>query len=217
MKPTLVVGVFDAALDAGQVLRQLAASPLDLHDVVVLHRDGELQSQLRREAGVPPDRAPLAAAVLGALLGAAIGVIATEYLPALGLALNAAVGGVLGAVATTVGSIAMSPLRIPPEHREELARAVEAGASIVIVRADGLPTASAIGDLFLASGARSLDLGSAETLSAVASGAPEPDLVGAATRGPSSAVPDSADAATDSMFLPPHRRSSQDGESEKGV
>ncbi len=158
MKRTLVVGLFDAAPDAGQVLRQLADSPLDLHDVAVLHRDGDTQRQLRRLANIPDDRTTLVAGAIGALLGAALGVLASTSIPALGPALNAAVGGVVGCLGAIVVSIVASPLRIPPEHRDALAQAVDDGASVVIVRADGLPTATAIGDLFRASGARNLDL-----------------------------------------------------------
>jgi hypothetical protein len=107
----------------------------------------------------------------------------------------------------------MNPLRIPTEHRLELAKAVDEGASVVIVRADGLPTATAIGDLFLASGARAIDPQPPPP------GPTDVDELGEATAERQVAeLPADGDAQllsstvgarepTDAMFLPPHRRS----------
>ena len=156
MRRTLVVGLFDDEVAVRHVLRQLAESPLDLRDVSVLHRNGDVQRSLREEAGVPSDRTVPMAALLGALVGSVLGILASNMIPALGPALNAAVGGVLGAVIAVLGAVVTSPLKIPPEHRAGLAEAIDAGATVVIVRAEGAPTAEAIGDLFRASGARDL-------------------------------------------------------------
>lgn len=213
MKRTLVVGLFDEAPDAGQVLRQLADSPLDLHDVAVLHRDSDVQRQLRRLAGVPDDRTTLIAGGIGALLGAALGVLASTAAPALGPALNAAVGAVLGGLSAVVVSIVASPLKIPAEHRDALAQAVDEGASVVIVKAEGLPTATAIGDLFRASGARNLDL---PTVAEAFSDNGGPDPLGIGAEGVAAAV-EASGAAGDAMFLPPHRREQGGADAEDAV
>jgi hypothetical protein len=195
LRKTLVIGVFAAVAEARAVLEQLASSPLDLHDVTVLHRDGATQRDLRRAAGIPDDRSALVAALAGAVVGAAAGVLATSSVPALGPALNAAVGGVLGAAAAVAAFVWLTPLKIPAEHRAALAAAVEGGDVLLVVRAEGLPTASAIGDLFRAYGARDLGL------------APPPPAPEAGGPRLYDAAGEKAPAGGDQMFLPPHRRS----------
>jgi hypothetical protein len=168
---TVVVGVFDDPSDARRVLRQLAASPLDLRGISVLHRDPEMQRAVMVEAGLPADRTMIMSAFIGAVLGAAIGAMADAALAMraaeslavpdqaggpLGPVLAAAAGGLIGALAGAFFGVLSSPLRIPPGHQAVLAAALEAGATSVVVQVDSLPTARAISDLFRASGSRDL-------------------------------------------------------------
>jgi hypothetical protein len=128
-------------------------------------------------------------------------------IPALGPALNAAVGGVLGAIVAAAAAVVTSPLKIPPEHRAALAEAIDGGATVVIVRAEGAPTAEAIGDLFRASGARDLGLTSAAvTTSAGVAPSTAPEHAERADGGFGLAEPPVA-TQEDELFRPPGRRS----------
>jgi hypothetical protein len=160
---TTVIGLFDDAADARAVLAQLAASPLDLDAVTVLHADPDVQRQMAREAGLPPDRALPAGLVTGALLGGLLGVLvataglggaASDALGTLGPLLSAAGGVLLGALAGLAGAALSRPVQLPEPTTGAIAAAVDAGATALLVRTDNVPTAQAIRDLFAAGGAR---------------------------------------------------------------
>jgi hypothetical protein len=160
---TTVIGLFDDAADARAVLAQLAASPLDLDAVTVLHADPDVQRQMAREAGLPPDRALPAGLVTGALLGGLLGVLfataglggaASDALGTLGPLLSAAGGVLLGALAGLAGATLSRPVQLPEPTTGAIAAAVDTGATALLVRTDNVPTAQAIRDLFAAGGAR---------------------------------------------------------------
>ena len=155
---TVVLGLFDDLDTARRVLNQLAASPLDLDQISVVHGDLDTQRGLAREAGLPAHRGPMAGVVAGALIGAALGYYAgTALAPeavgwllalALGAVIGALVGGALGAISETV--------RVPKVHQAEVLQAIGEGATALVVRSDSLPTARAVGDLFRVAGSREL-------------------------------------------------------------
>ena len=155
---TVVLGLFDDLDTARRVLNQLAASPLDLDQISVVHGDLDTQRGLARDAGLPAHRGPMAGVVAGALIGAALGYYAgTALAPeavgwllalALGAVIGALVGGALGAISETV--------RVPKVHQAEVLQAIGEGATALVVRSDSLPTARAVGDLFRVAGSREL-------------------------------------------------------------
>ena len=160
---TVILGLFDDVDDARRVLTQLAASPLDLSAVEVVHAQPNVQRALAVEAGVPPARAVPTSLATGALVGGLVGWIlgASPDLPislaALGPLLAAALGLLVGAVGGGAVAAVAEVIRLPEGHAAEVTQAVDDGATAVIVRTDNLPTARAIRDLFRAGGARSLD------------------------------------------------------------
>ncbi len=192
-----VVGLFDDSEAAARVLHQLAESPLDPHSVSVLHKDPVRQHSLSTAAGFHPNNSAITAAVAGAIVGGAIGAAATAVAPLLGYLLNAALGAVVGGLAGAASGVFTRPLAIPPDDAEALATAIEDGAVAVIVRADGMPTAHAIGDLFRAAGARGPR---ASAASDDPFSTPPPSSEPTAARGPSS---------LHDPFLPPGRRGSE--------
>lgn len=172
---TVVVGVFDQLADAGRVIAQLAASPLDMDSVQVVHADTRVQERLAAEAGLPTRRAAGSFLVVGALLGALIGFwlgggfdgpatieiadqgAATGGYLGLGPLPSMAAGILLGAALGLLAGVFGERTEIPPGFREGLLEALVDGATVVAVRTENLPTARAIGDLFRAGGSRILD------------------------------------------------------------
>ncbi len=169
---TVVLGLFDDLETARRVLNQLAASPLDLDQISVVHGDLDTQRSLAREAGLPAHRSPLAGTVAGALAGAALGGYAGATLvpESVGWLLAMALGAVLGAAAGAALGALSETVRVPKAHQAEVLTALEGGATALIVRSESLPTARAVGDLFRVAGSRELSpLGPVPA--AVASGA----------------------------------------------
>lgn len=176
---TVVLGLFDDLETARRVLNQLAASPLDLDQISVVHGDLDTQRSLAREAGLPAHRSPLAGTVAGALAGAALGGYAGATLvpESVGWLLAMALGAVLGAAAGAALGALSETVRVPKAHQAEVLTALEGGATALIVRSESLPTARAVGDLFRVAGSRELSpLG---PVPAAAAGA-GPDLATAA-------------------------------------
>ncbi|MFQ5459205.1 MAG: hypothetical protein ACE5EL_00265 [Anaerolineae bacterium] len=196
MTTLTVVGLFDESEAAARVLHQLAESPLDPQSVSVLHKDPVLQHSLSTAAGFQPNNSAITAAVAGAIVGGAIGAAATAVAPLLGYLLNFALGALVGSLAGAASVVLTRPLAIPAADAEALASAVEDGAVAVIVRADGMPTAHAIGDLFRAAGARGQESGASDDPYSKPARSSEP----AAARSPSS---------LHDPFLPPGRRRSE--------
>lgn len=209
---TVVLGLFDDIDDARRVLGQLASSPLDLSTIEVVRRDVASQAELTREAGLGGRRAPWAALLAGALLGATAGALAGQGpLASLGPLLSLAAGLIIGTVVGAALAGFSDTLRVPPAHAGEMLEAVEAGATAIVVRTDNLPTARAIGDLFTASGSRELTAldaghGSEEASDDVseASATPAPSTEHARAV----EIPETSTAANqpDAIFAPPWRR-----------
>ncbi|MFN8423597.1 MAG: hypothetical protein U0470_09535 [Anaerolineae bacterium] len=155
---TVVLGLFDDLETARRVLNQLAASPLDLDQISVVHGDLETQRNLAREAGLPAHRSPLAGMIFGTLVGAAIGYIAGAALApdVLGPLMSIALGAMLGAIGGAAMGALSETVRVPRVHQLEVLQAIAEGATALIVRSDNLPTARAVGDLFRVSGSREL-------------------------------------------------------------
>jgi hypothetical protein len=225
---TVVVGVFDQLADAGRVIAQLAASPLDMDSVQVVHADTRVQERLAAEAGLPTRRAAGSFLVVGALLGALIGFWlggGFDGPPAIELAdQSAATGGylglgplpgmaaglLLGAALGLLAGVFGERTEIPPGFREGLLEALGDGATVVAVRTENLPTARAIGDLFRAGGSRILD-------GAPSSRPAAPPIPGrtdgrVAQGPPTEAMAQPAGAAPEAhqAFVPPWRRAGGD-------
>ena len=154
---TVVLGLFDDLDGARRVLAQLAASPLDMEAVEVIHADSAVQGALAAEAGLPPARAVPTAGVFGALLGGALGALAgTGPLAAVGQLLATAAGALVGGAVGLAAGAFSTNLRLPPVHTAAVLEALQSGATVLVVRTDNLPTARAIRDLFQACGSREL-------------------------------------------------------------
>ena len=239
---TVVVGVFDQLADAGRVIAQLAASPLDMDSVQVVHGDTRVQERLSAEAGLPVRRAATSFLVVGALLGAIVGFwlgggfdslatgevgvqpIAVGGYLGLGPLPSMAAGILLGAALGLLAGVFGERTEIPPSHREGLLEALGDGATVVAVRTENLPTARAIGDLFRAGGSRILD----DALPARA--AAPPSVRSAGGRAARSALIEAPTVSADpagaasppqehQAFVPPWRRAGGDAGlgSESGV
>ena len=160
---TVVLGLFDQMENAERVLAQLADAPLDLDSVQVLHRDTGIQRRLSEQAGILPRRAMRTGLVTGGLLGAALGLAAgwapageAALLAGPGPLLTLAGGALLGALAGGAGGAMAETSRIPDAHARVALEAVAAGAVMVFVQTENLPTARAIGNLFRDGGSRVL-------------------------------------------------------------
>lgn len=225
---TVVVGVFDQLTDAGRVIAQLAASPLDMDSVQVVHADTRVQERLAAEAGLPTRRAAGSLVAVGALLGALVGFWAgggfgaaeTPALIGLGPLPSLAGGLLLGAILGLLAGVFGERTEIPLQDREGLLVALGDGATVVAVRTENLPTARAIGDLFRAGGSRILDGGPPPRRAAPASGRPP---ASAATGDMPFGLPlDEGSPAASTppdehqAFVPPWRRAGGDGGSAAG-
>ncbi len=154
---TVVLGLFDDPAAAEQVLRQLAQSPLDMRSVHVVHADATVQRNLERAVLLPCRRGAVGGALTGAVVGAALALFAQATmapLAALGPLLAASGGIVLGGLGGAALAVSATAVAIPPASAAEVARAVEDGATAVVVQTDKLPTARAIADLFRLAGSR---------------------------------------------------------------
>lgn len=215
---TVVVGVFDQLTDAGRVIAQLAASPLDMDTVQVVHAQAGVQERLSAEAGLPPRRAALSTLLAGAALGALAGFWmgggfvgadasadasagSAAILPGLGPLPGLALGLVLGAALGLLAALFGERTEIPEEHREGLLQALQEGATVLTVRTENLPTARAIGDLFRAGGSRLLEGPAAQA----APGAPPPALRAAEAGSPTADAPANP-PPSHAAFVPPWRR-----------
>ncbi len=161
---TVVLGLFDQIDDARRVLAHLAALPLDMDAIQVVHPDPDTQRRMAAEANLPPRQGLRNGAVLGALLGAALGFMASSpgmggplpLVAGLGPLLTLAAGAVLGGVLGAVGGAMSETVRLPEAHQQAVIDALSAGATVVMVHTESLPTAKALGDLFRDSGSRVL-------------------------------------------------------------
>ncbi len=225
---TVVVGVFDQLADAGRVIAQLAASPLDMDTVQVVHSEAAVQERLSAEAGLPPRRAALSTLLAGAALGGLAGFWfggglaaadaadgATALLPNLGPLPGLALGLVLGAAFGLLAALFGERTEIPEQHRAGLLQALREGATVVTVRTENLPTARAIGDLFRAGGSRLLPDGSAPG-AAASEGGGGPVATGALS-GASVGGPDGGPPASHQAFVPPWRRGSAGEAADEGA
>jgi hypothetical protein len=221
---TVVFGLFEDQESAQRVLNQLAKSPLDLDAVAVVHADADVQRAMAEEAGIPERRGVLVGLVVGALAGGALGAwLGTDLLASLGPLLSSAAGVLIGGALGAVFSALNESLRLPPEHGAALTQAVDAGATVILVRSPSMPTARAIRDLFVAGG--SVDLtGTVGHGASVGGLIPVGDAAGVATVGSettdrASATEAGAHAAvattseseaegeeSHAMFAPPWRR-----------
>src|SRR5262245_12471504 len=136
---TVVVGVFDQLPAAEHVIAQLAASPLDMDSIQVVHADTAVQTGLIQGAGLPPRRAALSSLFLGAVLGAAAGFwlsggMGGEAWIEVGALLGAAGGLVLGALAGLAAGLLGERTEIPAADRQLLLGALAEGATVVTVR-----------------------------------------------------------------------------------
>lgn len=225
---TVVVGVFDQLADAGRVIAQLAASPLDMDTVQVVHSEAAVQERLSAEAGLPPRRAALSTLLAGAALGGLAGFWfggglaaadaaegATALLPNLGPLPGLALGLVLGAALGLLAALFGERTEIPEQHRAGLLQALREGATVVTVRTENLPTARAIGDLFRAGGSRLMPDVSAPS-GAASEGGGGPVAVGAPA-GASVGGHDAGPPASHQAFVPPWRRGSAGEAADEGA
>lgn len=217
---TVVVGVFDQLTDAGRVIAQLAASPLDMDSVQVVHADTRVQERLAAEAGLPTRRAAGSLVAVGSLIGAMAGFWAgggfggaeAPALIGLGPLPSLAGGLLLGAILGLLAGVFGERTEIPPQDREGLLAALGDGATVVAVRTENLPTARAIGDLFRAGGSRILEGGPPSPRAATAGPQLRPadetpfDLPAGGAEGAPAALPEEHQA-----FVPPWRRAGGDG------
>ncbi len=232
---TVVLGLFDQIDDARRVLAHLAALPLDMDAIQVVHPDPDTQRRMAAEANLPPRQGVRNGAVLGALLGAALGFMASSpgmggplpLVAGLGPLLTLAAGAVLGGVLGAVGGAMSETVRLPAEHQQAVIEALGTGATAVMVHTDSLPTARALGDLFRDSGSRVLPAlagdGAGAGDAATATGAagtlqpawpPVSEAAGAADAGRwlREDVP-----AEHQVFAPPWRRAEEDaGDADAG-
>lgn len=161
---TVVLGLFDQIDDARRVLAHLATLPLDMDAIQVVHPNPDTQREMAAEAGLPPRQGVRNGAILGALAGAALGFMASSpgmggplpLLADLGPLLTLAAGAVLGAGLGAAGGALSETVRLPEAHQQAVIDALSAGATVVMVHTESLPTAKALGDLFRDSGSRVL-------------------------------------------------------------
>ncbi|MCB0215626.1 MAG: hypothetical protein KDH92_03240, partial [Chloroflexi bacterium] len=210
---TVVLGLFDQMENAERVLAQLADAPLDLDSVQVLHRDTAIQRRLNEQAGIQPRRAMRTGLVTGGLLGAALGLAAgwapageAALLAGPGPLLTLAGGALLGALAGGAGGAMAETSRIPEAHAQVALEAVAAGAVMVFVQTENLPTARAIGNLFRDGGSRMLsDEPATRTPSAAVDAAQGALPPTPAESGLDATIPDAH-----APFAPPWRREGAD-------